>query len=47
MLREHIPLRSTGWPGLLTDGCLETEKGVLAGPDWPALQEDQKVGSRT
>lgn len=32
-LREHLPLRRTGWPGLLTDGSVETEEGTLAGPD--------------
>lgn len=32
-LREYPPLRSTGWPGLLTDGSVETEEGALAGPD--------------
>lgn len=31
-LREHLPLRRTSWPGLLTDGSVETE-GTLAGPD--------------
>lgn len=28
-----LPLRSTGWPGLLTDGSVKTEEGALAGPD--------------
>lgn len=28
----HLPLRRTSWPGLLTDGSVETE-GTLAGPD--------------
>lgn len=30
-LREHLPLRSTGWLGLLTDGSMEAENGALAG----------------
>lgn len=44
VLREHLPLRSTGWPGLLTGGSLKVEEGALAGLDWLALQGHQKIG---